>query len=750
MTRRVVRYCFGVLLLSLLLGFCFTGVQSSAQDLSACEQVVTNEHQLARIFDCDTFCLPIDPPEFKAWLIWPQFLWADFGCLPKEFSAALAESKQQVDGVTVIKLRLTRAILTGETLVELPGQAGSVKLEAPAGYEPTKQDWATRNALNTWQQYVEWGELDKSLAPTLWLEIALADVNEKVAYEEAQRLAEESLMLSQSMFAESSSMAFFSEESEGGGVATATYQVNFCQGIPVTAISKTTNGNIRLEWVGDTNDTYAVQYADKMEWFNTWHLAGDNLTNLPTNASWEDVGILNSNVTARFYRVVRKDANYGLPCVTILSPTNGATLSGLVDIGVYATDDSRIYSLTLMVDGNDLITIRDGPMRFRLPTALFPNGAHTLTVRAVDNAGLPGLGGDPNSQSLENAVVSLPVDVTFTNDITVDWFPLFRTQLPIGARLAFQTADWIVEVKSTNGLVLKTLSGATTNGSISTVWDGTDGGGASVPAKSVYQISLSATPQGGSGANLASTGTTVDIYSFKEESFQTAQTLLTREKWLLPDTELISTAKLRSISQWIELAEENADVYLGAPLVLQNAAGWQELKGYLTDPAPRDITQLYFYGHGGGNTLGFGLFTFWQGRGFEVQDIEDALGNHIGEGPLGLYPEFHTPYKFVFLDGCNTAGGNWPQAFGILKDQRDYSTTVGAKNRAFMGWNFYIWREFIFNPNMPQFTVSFWQHWTEDIERPLSTAISMAYDDVPILLFPFLRVYGYNQLTWGD
>ncbi|MGD0652241.1 MAG: hypothetical protein ABSA97_14085 [Verrucomicrobiia bacterium] len=41
--------------------------------------------------------------------------------------------------------------------------------------------------------------------------------------------------------------------------------------------------------------------------------------------------------------------------------------------------------------------------------------------------------------------------------------------------------------------------------------------------------------------------------------------------------------------------------------------------------------------------------------------------------------------KSVFLDGCNSAAGDWPQAFGIQKAATDYSK-LGRKNRAFMGW----------------------------------------------------------------
>jgi hypothetical protein len=37
------------------------------------------------------------------------------------------------------------------------------------------------------------------------------------------------------------------------------------------------------------------------------------------------------------------------------------------------------------------------------------------------------------------------------------------------------------------------------------------------------------------------------------------------------------------------------------------------------------------------------------------------MGNEI----VNKVPKFAVPYRFVFLDGCNSADGNWCIAFGI-------------------------------------------------------------------------------------
>jgi hypothetical protein len=51
------------------------------------------------------------------------------------------------------------------------------------------------------------------------------------------------------------------------------------------------------------------------------------------------------------------------------------------------------------------------------------------------------------------------------------------------------------------------------------------------------------------------------------------------------------------------------------------------------------------------------------------------------------------PFRFVFLDGCDTATGNWPWAWGVpsqaepLSYYQSASNPSGARPSAFVGWN---------------------------------------------------------------
>jgi hypothetical protein len=193
-----------------------------------------------------------------------------------------------------------------------------------------------------------------------------------------------------------------------------------------------------------------------------------------------------------FNRFARSDTP---PRVTILWPTNGAVATGSIKVVVDAADDRCISSLTLVVDGNDWLTLTDGPMVFPLPTDYFKNGVHTITARADDNTGMPYLGGNPHSDVVANEGISSPVKVTFWNAVTVEWQPAFGTRLPIRASLAYDDADWAIHIKKEDGTILRNILGVSTNGKIDVVWDIKDEHGNEVPADVVYFVTIEATPR---------------------------------------------------------------------------------------------------------------------------------------------------------------------------------------------------------------------------------------------------------------
>ena len=75
------------------------------------------------------------------------------------------------------------------------------------------------------------------------------------------------------------------------------------------------------------------------------------------------------------------------PAVVIKSPFAGLPISGQVTIAVDARDDELVSRVELLLDGQPLAVLWTPPFEYAWWTTKVPNGTHTLTAAAVDNAG---------------------------------------------------------------------------------------------------------------------------------------------------------------------------------------------------------------------------------------------------------------------------------------------------------------------------------------------------------------------------
>lgn len=91
--------------------------------------------------------------------------------------------------------------------------------------------------------------------------------------------------------------------------------------------------------------------------------------------------------------VVSVDVSYApppdttLPNVSITSPAAGATVSGVVNVAVSASDNVGVASVVLSVDGVAHSTDVSSPYAFSVDTNALSNGSHTLAAVARDAAG---------------------------------------------------------------------------------------------------------------------------------------------------------------------------------------------------------------------------------------------------------------------------------------------------------------------------------------------------------------------------
>lgn len=93
------------------------------------------------------------------------------------------------------------------------------------------------------------------------------------------------------------------------------------------------------------------------------------------------------------------------PSVSIGSPANGATVSGLVNVSVNATDNVGVASVAFYIDGVLQTTTTITPYAYSWNTLNWPNGTHTVAAVATDRSG--------NTSSAQVSVnVSNTIDTT--------------------------------------------------------------------------------------------------------------------------------------------------------------------------------------------------------------------------------------------------------------------------------------------------------------------------------------------------
>ncbi len=353
-----------LLVVFLLLVFAITGTHAQMPDFCDGTGIVSNENQLAAAYDCDVFGLLFGPPDFRVWLTWPRWFWCEPASLPSEFGTALAQSQDEIQGVTVLKVRLTRAILDGTTLVEFG--TNSLTLAAPAGYSATNAaDSATRSALVATRQWIEWGELSEDAQPTLRLDIALANVRDKPAFEAAEALAWEEDE------AKAAEAGMFPAMSEAGSEYAMSGGGN-CVGCPVietnafsvcTIAYDASNSTASVTFESCDTHFYSIFSTDKLSTNTVWTFR-TNLVGQADSTTWVDYDDL-SVLTARFYRVARlaSDADADLDGLSNafelqygLDPLNPADAAGDLDGDGYSNWDEMLMG-TSPVATDDLVTV---------------------------------------------------------------------------------------------------------------------------------------------------------------------------------------------------------------------------------------------------------------------------------------------------------------------------------------------------------------------------------------------------------
>ncbi|WP_345794074.1 S8 family serine peptidase [Thauera sp. JM12B12] len=103
------------------------------------------------------------------------------------------------------------------------------------------------------------------------------------------------------------------------------------------------------------------------------------------------------------------------PTVSVSGLAAGATVSGLVAVGVSATDNVGVSRVELLVNGSLLATDISSPYGFSWDSTKTPDGTATLTARAYDAAG--NFTTKSLSVTVANTADTLPPSVTIANPV---------------------------------------------------------------------------------------------------------------------------------------------------------------------------------------------------------------------------------------------------------------------------------------------------------------------------------------------
>jgi hypothetical protein len=281
-----------------------------------------------------------------------------------------------------------------------------------------------------------------------------------------------------------------------------------------TGISTTPEKAIHLAWASNTNEVYEIDETDSLIDTNTgktpWNKLYDDYPSQGTNTFWLDTGDYNSvpgiphpkYEPMRFYRIVMTGTNTGPnPTITILSPTNGATVSSNLTVTVSASSDQLLVQTILYVDGQEMPPSDDGT-NFVINTCEWWNGQHTLFAVAKSQSALEGNPHDP--QPTYGRTASSYVNVAFSQ-------PFFEPSLgetqQVTANFA-ANSDWTLQIQDVNSNTVRTATGS--GSSMEFDWDGTGDGGTNIP-DGVYNYVISAQTNGESGDAMLSGGSSSSL-----------------------------------------------------------------------------------------------------------------------------------------------------------------------------------------------------------------------------------------------
>jgi hypothetical protein len=622
-------------------------------------------------------------------------------------------------------------------------------------------------------------------------------------------------------------------EKNGIGVAIFLFLISLVPTFAVDELQISVQAaNAVLAWPSLTNETYVVQYRNSLDATDAWVTLNGNLTSADgTNLTFYTdpntinypISFLNTNTNSissgggaplpnpsdtntysggssydwiagtGFYRVLGVRVIDGI--------TNGATVSDYLNIMTRPDAGAKFLSLT--VDGKSFpnqimlappFTNADSVTFTSVDTASLSNGVHTLQVK-----GAWYVPAEANLSSGYEYAYSQPITIYVTNELSYpewngyagDGWTSFHMQ---SAHLA---VDWEVDVYNyydylywyygyTDSVYpIHVATGSTTNGMIDYLWNLTDdsnnlrtnlyndpdffsftytswtsNGG--LTDNNQFHAN---TPDGGGSAQKPNPMTQNDNWPSEGGYWVVAWQDMLKNAY--DDGNLMQS----EFNGWLSMASEANPIFYQTPTGGTNAQTWPIRYNDFTNTAfintnddysdeiTDDILLLNTMLHDSRSRNFYGF-------GHGADDYFMGLWLLIAQG------EPMTRYCFVWLDGCETATGQWDDLFHLKEAgvrSLDYYQTNHLRPGVFMGHTREVPYAIRNNPvidgvhydgtipdSVPFFRSQFVFYWwleNYSLKNALNEAIFTTPDagfSSGYQLGDYLQVEGYDQMGWDD
>ena len=403
--------------------------------------------------------------------------------------------------------------------------------------------------------------------------------------------------------------------------------------------------------------------------------------------------------------------------------TNNTVLSGAVPLTVeFGSDDTNRFLEQVFLTDNDSDDNLPGTTfsDFPLANGVSPNGVWD-TTQVTNGVYTLQLGAKLND---ETAYLDTPISVTVSNVMwTPDPWKVGGQAIYVGVQTVFTSGTWRVDVYDDQNTHLGHLTGSIAADGYCNYpgiagpgfsLDNTDGQGNQNPS-TAYTLVMAVHPP-----SMPPPFPTLTNTVLIEPAWNFAPTYATTCYYQPFPSYKDGYAETRAMMEAIWNEEQafhpNLLGNFNTPFEIQLLGDWITVVTNLANPASRDF--IYF-GHGSENILGVGTNISANTVAIDTRNIEIILHNTATDPLIGTNRH---PYRFVYLDGCETADGRWPLVFGIPKQKgmvtTDFTNKRGIRPRAFFGWNrkknFTDWFVTdLLDPDFQTWRDTFWKKWAE-------------------------------------